>query len=50
MASSLSNLVDNIVEEFHKIKCKNCKYFSDNKCVKDNLIIQKCLSSSKCYS
>ena len=50
MASSLSNLVDNLAEELHKIKCKNYKYFSENKCVKDNLIIHKCLSCSKCYS
>ena len=50
MASSLSNLVDNLAEELHKIKCKNYKYFSESKCVKDNLIIHKCLSCSKCYS
>ena len=28
MASSLSNLVDNLAEGIHKIKCKDCKFFS----------------------
>ena len=28
MTSSLSNLVDNITEEIHKIKCKDCDLFS----------------------
>ena len=28
MASSLSNLVDNLAEGIHKIKCKDCKLFS----------------------
>ena len=27
MASSLSNLVNNLSEEIHRIKCKYCKYF-----------------------
>ena len=27
MASSLSNLVDNLAEEIHKIKCKDCDCF-----------------------
>ena len=27
MSSSLSNLVDNLTEEIHKTKCKNCDFF-----------------------
>ena len=27
MATSLSNLVDNLTEEIHKIKCKDCDCF-----------------------
>ena len=44
MASSLSNLVDNLSEGIHKINCTNC-----NKCcleytmIKDGLIEFKCL-------
>ena len=49
MASSLSNLVDNIMEKIHKIKCKYCDCFTEYKRVKGNLIIQKCLSCNKCH-
>ena len=38
MASSLSNLVDNLAEGIHKIKCKDCDCFLDCESVKDNLI------------
>ena len=41
MASSLSNLVDNLTERIHKIKCKNCDCFLENESVKDNLIKYK---------
>ena len=46
MAISLSNLVDNLSEEIHKIKCK------DYNCIlaKDNLIKYKYLSCNKNYS
>ena len=46
MAISLSNLVDNLSEEIHKIKCKDCN------CIlaKDNLIKYKYLSCNKNYS
>ena len=44
MATSLSNLVDNLTEEIHKIKCKYCYCF-----FKDNLIKYKCLSCNKDY-
>ena len=49
LASSLSNLVDNIVEGTHKIKCKDCDCFLEYDNVKDNSIKYKCPSSSKDY-
>ena len=50
MASSLSNLVDNLREGIYKIKCKNCDCFLEYESVKDNLIKYKCLSYNKNYS
>ena len=50
MASSLSNLVDNLAEGIHKIKCKDCNCFLEYESVKDNLIKYKCLSCNKDYS
>ena len=50
MASSLSNLVDNLTERIHKIKCKDCDSFLEYESVKDNLIKYKCLSCNKDYS
>ena len=38
MASSLSNLVDNLAEEIHKTKCKDCDCFLEYGSVSDNLI------------
>ena len=38
MATSLSNLVDNVTEGIHKIKCKDCDCFLENEGVNDNLI------------
>ena len=38
IATILSNLVDNLTEEIHKIKCKDCYYFLEYESVKDNLI------------
>ena len=49
MASSLSNLVDNLAEGIHKIKCKDCNYFLEYGSVKGNLIKCKCLSCNKDY-
>ena len=49
MASSLSNLVDNIAEGIHQIKCKDYDYFLEYESVKDNLIKYKCLSCNKDY-
>ena len=50
MATSLSNLVDNLTEGIHKIKCKDCDCFLEHKSVKDNSIKNECLSSNKNYS
>ena len=50
MATSLSNLVDNLTEGIYKIKCKNYDCFLVYKSVKDNLIRCKCLSCNKDYS
>ena len=38
ISSSLSNLVDNLAEGIHKIKCKDCGCFLEYESVKDNLI------------
>ena len=48
MASSLSNLVDNLAEGIHKTKCKDCDCFLES--VQDILIKYKCLSCNKNYS
>ena len=50
MASLLSNLVDNLAEGIHKIKCRGCDCFLEYESVKDNLIKYKCLSCDKDYS
>ena len=47
MASSLSNLVDNLAEEIPKIKYINCDCFLEYESVKDNLIKYKCLSCNR---
>ena len=41
MACSLSNLVDNLAEGIHKIKCKDCDCFLKYESIKDNLIKYK---------
>ena len=42
IASSLSNLVDNLTEGINKIKCKDCDCFFEYESVKDDLIKYKC--------
>ena len=49
MASSLSNLVDNLAEVVHKTKCKDFDCFLEYESVKGNLIKYKCLSCNKDY-
>ena len=50
MASSLSNLVDNLADKNHKVKGKDCDCFLEYENVKDNLVKYKCLSCNKDYS
>ena len=50
MATSLSNLVENLTEGIHKTKCKDCDCFFKYDSVKENSIKYKCLSCNKCYS
>ena len=50
MATSLSNLVGNLTEGTHKIKCNDCDYFLEYQSVKDNFIKYKRLSCNKDYS
>ena len=47
---SLSNLVDNLAEGIHIIKCKDCDYFLEYKIAKNNLIKYEFLSYNKDYS
>ena len=50
MATSLSNLADNLTEGIHKIKCKDCDYFLEYESVKVNLIKYICLCCNENYS
>ena len=50
MTISLSNLVDNLTEGIHKIKCKNCDCFVEYESVQDNLIPYTFLSCNQDYS
>ena len=50
MASSLSNLINNLAKGIHKIECKDCDCFLEYESIKDNLIKYKCLSCNKNYS
>ena len=38
MATSLSKLVDNLMERIYKIKCKDCDWFFEYESIEDNLI------------
>ena len=50
MASSLSNLVDNLAKGIQKLSVKIVIVFLNTKSVKNNLIKYKCLSCNKDYS
>ena len=50
MATSLSNLIDNLTKVMHNIKCEDCDCFLENESVKKNSIKYKCLSCNKDYS
>ena len=47
VATSLSNIVDNLAEGIHEIKCKDCDCFIECESVMDDLIKYKCLSCIK---
>ena len=47
MASSFSNLADNLTKLVNKIKCKVYGCFLEYKRVKGNLVIYKCLSCNR---
>ena len=49
-ATSLSNLVDNLTEGIHKVKCEDCDCFFEYENVKENSVKYKCLSCNKDYS
>ena len=44
MVASLWSLVDNLAEEIHKIKCKDCDCFLEHEIIKDSLIKYKFFS------
>ena len=50
MATSLSNLIDNLTKVMHNIKCEDCDCFLENESVKKKSIKYKCLSCNKDYS
>ena len=50
MATSLSNVVDNLTEGIQKIKCKDCDCFLKYESAKDNLTKCKSLSCNSDYS
>ena len=50
MAASLSDLVHNLTEIIHKIKCKDCHCFLEYQSVKEQSIKCNCLSCNKDYS
>ena len=50
MTTSLKNLVDNLRERIHKIKCKDWDCFLKYQNVKDSSIKYKYLSCNKDYS
>ena len=49
MATSLSNLLHNLTEGIHKIKCKDYDCFLEYESVKDNSIKSNWLSCIKTY-
>ena len=47
MASSLSNLVENLAERLHKGKYKDCKFYLNYMRAKDGLLVFKCVRYKK---
>ena len=50
MTTLSSNLVDNLTEGVHIIKCKDCDCLLEYESVKDNLMEYICLSCNENYS
>lgn len=49
MASSLSNLADNLAEGLHESKCKDCKSILEHMKTQDGLLTFKCVNCYKTY-
>ena len=49
MTTSLSNIVDDLAEDIHKVKCKNWDFFLKYERAKDNSIKNKCSFCNKNY-
>ena len=49
MSSSLSSLADNLANELHKDKCKNCKSSLEYSIAKDNTLTFKCVDCNRDY-
>ena len=49
MSTSLSKLIDNLLEGLHNNECKDCKSYLDYVTVKDNKLIFRCFSCKKNY-
>ena len=50
MASSFSNLIDNLAEGIHKTECEDYDFFLKYESIKKSLMKYKCLSCKKDYS
>ena len=49
MLTSLSKLIDNLSEDLHNDKCKDCKSYLDYMTTKDEKLIFRCFSCKKNY-
>ena len=49
MSSSFSSLINNLSEELHNYKCRNCQSCIDYISTKDNQLIFECTECSKNY-
>ena len=49
MSTSLSKLVDDLLEELHSVKCTDCKLHFDYMSIKDNQLIFRCFGCKKNY-
>ena len=50
MATSLSNLVNNLSDGLYNDKCIYCKSYIDYMSIRDNRLIFKCLNCNKNYN